>query len=97
MERYIRENQSRDLRTNPNGWWDSFPPHIRLFYFLFVSGHFKGNYERQIERLQMVTGVKGAAIEIKQLLLAANRYRAGELSAEGLAETFFAAAETAQA
>lgn len=89
MERYIRENRARDLQVNANGWWQSFPSEIDRFYFMFVSGHFKGNYQNQIRRLQRSTGVSGAALDIGRLLLAVNDYKAGKLSLKEMLEGFF--------
>ena len=79
----------RDLQVNANGWWQSFPSEIDRFYFMFVSGHFKGNYQNQIRRLQRSTGVSGAALDIGRLLLAVNDYKAGKLSLKEMLEGFF--------
>ena len=89
MERYIRENQTRDLEINPNAWWDIFPAQLDNFYFMFVSGHFKGNYMNQIDRIERNTGISGAAIEIKRLLITANGYKAGTISHSGIEKAFF--------
>lgn len=89
MERYIRENQTRDLEINPNAWWDIFPAQLDNFYFMFVSGHFKGNYMNQIDRIERNTGISGAAIEIKRLLITANGYKAGTICHSGIEKAFF--------
>ena len=89
MERYIRENQTRDAEVNRNKWWEAFPETIDIFYFMFVAGHFKGNYFNQLERLQRSTGIKGAAVDIKTLLLTANRCKTGELDHAGIESCFF--------
>lgn len=90
MERYIRENQTRDPEVNPNQWWNNFPADLAHFYFMFVSGHFRGNYQNQIDRIARSTGVSGAAVGVKNLLITANNYKAGILSHSGIAHTFFA-------
>ncbi len=89
MERYIRENLGRDSAVNENQWWNHFPSNIKTFFFLFIAGHFKGNYQNQIERLQRSTKVKGGAAEIKRLLLAANGWKAGSKSHETIRREIF--------
>lgn len=89
MERYIRENQVRDPEVNPNKWWQNFPHSLRKFYFMFVAGHFKGNYQNQIDRLYRNTNVKGAAIDIKKLLITANDYKAGTITHDTIEIDFF--------
>lgn len=89
MERYIRENQTRDLQVNPNKWWESFSLNVRVFYFMFVAGHFKGNYESQIDRLKRNTGVKGAAVNVEKLLITANNYKSESISHNSIIEIFF--------
>lgn len=90
MERYVRENQTRDPEVNPNEWWNNFPAGLDTFHFMFVSGHFKGNYQNQIDRIGRNTHVTGAAVDIKNLLITANRYKAGQLTHSGIANAFFA-------
>ncbi|MDR1736669.1 MAG: hypothetical protein LBR85_07375 [Oscillospiraceae bacterium] len=89
MQRYIQENQRRDALENPNKWWRHFAEPVRLFYFMFVSGHFKGQYSSQISRIIRITGVAGAAVEIFNLLLTAERVKGGEESLSGIARSFF--------
>lgn len=89
MERYIRENQMRDLLSNPNEWWNGFPENINTFYFMFVSGHFKGNYESNIDRLCRVTETRGGAVDIQKLLLTADKCKAGIMSLDDVAHDFF--------
>jgi hypothetical protein len=72
MQRYIQENQRRDKKENPNKWWDNFSDDIERFYFMFISGHFKGKYQEQIDRISNITGTKGAAVPIDKLLLLAD-------------------------
>ena len=77
MERYVRENQTRDKHVNPNLWWNNYPDNVRVFYYLFISGHFVGRYQEQIARITMNTGVSGAAINVSELLLLVNSFKAG--------------------
>lgn len=89
MERYIGENQSRDEAINPNKWWENFAGDVNTFYFMFVSGHFKGNYRAQIQRISKNRGVRGVAVSISDLLLLAQRYRSGELSHAEIEQELF--------
>ena len=89
MERYVRENQTRDIEVNPNAWWENFTEELDKFYFMFVSGHFKGNYLNQIDRIERNTDVFGAAIDIKKLLITANQYKAGTISHSEIENDFF--------
>lgn len=77
MERYIGENQARDDKINPNKWWENFNGDIEDFYFMFVSGHFKGNFKSQIERISRNKGINGTAVAVANLLLCAEAYKAG--------------------
>jgi hypothetical protein len=80
MERYVRENIDRNELVNPNKWWDIFPVNIREYKFLFVSGYFKGNFENQLERISMNTGVQGGALSVEHLLLGAEYIKRGILT-----------------
>ncbi len=89
MERYVRENQTRDKKVNPNCWWEHFGGGLGPYYFLFVSGHFIGNFQTQLERISLNTGVKGAAVGISQLLLLADAVRGGAKDLEQLETQMF--------
>lgn len=89
MERYVRENQTRDELINPNKWWENFDPGLGSFYFLFVSGHFNGNIQAQLERISRNTGVLGAAASISQLLLLADAIKAGSVDREMIPHLMF--------
>ncbi|MEG2583942.1 MAG: restriction endonuclease FokI C-terminal domain-containing protein, partial [Oscillospiraceae bacterium] len=89
MERYIGENQTRDERINPNKWWEHFDEDINIFHFMFVSGHFKGNYQSQIKRISANKGVKGTAIAVINLLLLAELYKNDELSHKSIGASIF--------
>ncbi len=75
MQRYVQENQRRDEQENPNKWWDNFGEDVKRFYFMFVSGHFVGKYQEQIDRISRITNTRGAAVEIRKLLLTADKMK----------------------
>ena len=80
MERYVRENNERNLDLNSNEWWKIFPDEIDDFKFLFVSGFFKGNFESQLQRISTSTGRVGGAISVEHLLLGAEYVKRGVVS-----------------
>jgi len=80
MSRYIRENQNRDLAINPNHWWDNFPNTINSFNFAFISSIFRGNIGSTLQRIALDTGTNGAAINIVNLLLIAEKLKSNEIS-----------------
>lgn len=89
MERYIRENQKRDILINPNQWWLNFEGDISNFYFVFISGNFKGNFSSQLERISQLTGVNGAVLGVESLLLLANSIQSGHLSHSVIEQEMF--------
>lgn len=89
MERYVRENQTRDPAVNPNQWWEQFGGEVTSFRFLFVSGSFKGSFEAQLDRISRNTGVPGGALNVYTLLECAERLRAGTLTREELGTCLF--------
>ncbi|MCI9626210.1 MAG: hypothetical protein HFI90_05445 [Clostridia bacterium] len=89
MERYIGENQTRDDKVNPNKWWENFDGDIDKFYFMFVSGHFVGNFKSQIERISRNKGIRGAAVAVANLLLCAEAYKAGCFTHETIRNEMF--------
>jgi len=88
MERYIRENIDRNESVNPNKWWRIFPNEISDYKFLFVSGYFKGNFESQLERISMNTGINGGALSIENLLLGAEYIKRGIISLNDFKDSF---------
>lgn len=90
MERYIGENQTRDEKINPNKWWENFSEDVKEFKFMFVSGHFTGNYKAQLERISLNRGINGTAAAVAELILMAERYKSGELGHEEIRDRFFA-------
>lgn len=89
MERYIGENQSRDEKINPNKWWENFDKDINDFYFMFISGHFVGNFKSQIERISRNRGVDGTALSVANLLLMAEVYKNGKFSHKQIKNEMF--------
>lgn len=82
MERYIGENQTRNVKVNPNKWWENFADDVNEFYFMFVSGHFTGNFKSHIERISQNKGINGTALAVTNLLLCAEAYKSGNLNHE---------------
>lgn len=89
MERYIRENTNRDEGVNPNRWWENFSDEVDKYYFVFISGSFKGKFEDQLKRLSMTTGVNGSAVNIVNLLLGAEKIKSGEMTINELEKEMF--------
>jgi hypothetical protein len=75
MLRYIRENQIRDIKQNSKEWWKIFPDAVDEFYFMFVSGSFKGDMTEKLTKISMVNNVKGTAMPIVTALLVADRMK----------------------
>ena len=88
MTRYVEENNKRDKTRNPNEWWKNFKPDINDFYFTFISGEFKGNIDEKLERLNIATNRKGAAIAILSLINLANEIKAKRMSLEEVKNIF---------
>lgn len=89
MERYIGENQTRDIRVNPNEWWKNFGNEVTEYYYMFVAGNFKGKFQEQIERINCNKNVKGAAVSIQQLLRIVNDYKGGKITHEDVKQKLF--------
>ena len=80
MLRYIRENHLRDKKQNPNEWWKIFPDNLNKFYFMFVSGKFKGGIAGKLEKIAAVHNVSGTAMPISTALLVAEKIKGGKMS-----------------
>lgn len=89
MERYIGENQTRNEKVNPNKWWEHFADDVNEFYFMFVSGHFIGNFKSQIERISKNKGINGTALAVTNLLLCAEAYKSGQFTHETIKRKMF--------
>lgn len=89
MERYIGENQTRNEKVNSNKWWNNFGADINEFYFMFVSGHFVGNFKAQIERISKNKSINGVALAVTNLILLAEAYKAGRFTHETIKNEMF--------
>lgn len=89
MERYLKENSERNELLNPNCWWNHFPPTVHKFYYLFVAGHFRGNYQTQLERITLLRQAKGAAVSVQDLLRVAELIKRKRISIEKLDTILF--------
>lgn len=89
MERYIGENQTRNEKVNPNKWWENFDNNIQEFYFMFISGHFIGNFKSQLERISRNKGINGTALAVKNLLLCVEAYKEGNFTHEQIKNVMF--------
>lgn len=78
MERYITENKTRDKKINENEWWKVYPQSLKDFFYLFVSGHFTGKFQQQLERLSAQSGYMGGAIGIESFLRGADLVASGK-------------------
>ena len=88
MSRYILENTRRDVKENPNSWWDNFDGDIREYYFAFISSEFIGNIKGKLERIALTTKVNGVAMAIFTLLLLANNIKAERSSLKEIEKIF---------
>lgn len=75
MQRYVTENNERNPEINENLWWNVYPEKINKFVFLFVSNKFIGKFENHLERIHLLTSIKGGALEVVDLLLFAEYYK----------------------
>lgn len=88
MTRYVDENNRRDITINPNKWWDNFSDNLDDFYFTFISGKFKANIDKKLNRISITTNRKGAAITIISLLKLANEIKAKRMDLEKVKDVF---------
>lgn len=75
MLRYIRENIERNKDLNPTEWWKIFPDSVDKFYFMFVSGSFKGDISEKLKKIAMIYNVNGTAMPIATALLVADKIK----------------------
>jgi hypothetical protein len=88
MVRYLEDNSFRDPVRTPNRWWEAFPLEVDTFYFLFVSSSFRGEYDKALENISYRTGVPGGGVSSEDLLLLAEKIKAGELTHEAFFDRF---------
>ncbi len=82
MRRYIEENNKRDNKINPNEWWNNFPKKLKKFSFLFVSSEFNGQFEDKLDNISKTTNINGAAMNIVNLLLFAEKIKSQYIDLE---------------
>lgn len=80
MKRYISNNQKRDEKINPTRWWREFPGYLKNYYFMFVSGSFKGDMAEKLNKIYLETKVSGTAMPIVTALLMADKIKSKELT-----------------
>ena len=80
MKRYISNNQKRDEKINSTKWWTEFPVSLNNFYFMFVSGNFKGNISEKLNKIYLETNISGTALPIETALIIADRIKSGEIT-----------------
>ncbi|MDK7237744.1 restriction endonuclease FokI C-terminal domain-containing protein [Corynebacterium amycolatum] len=82
MVRYIEDNQLRSSKRNENRWWEHFGENVTPdnTFFLWVSGDFKDRFHEQLVSTYDRTGTKGAAISARELLIAADKVKSGQLT-----------------
>ncbi len=80
MKRYISNNQKRNKKINPTKWWEEFPDNLKNYYFMFVSGSFKGDISRKLNKIFLETKISGTAMPIVTALLIADKIKNGEIS-----------------
>lgn len=80
MKRYISNNQKRDEKINPTKWWAEFPDYLKKYYFMFVSGNFKGEISIKLNKIYLETKVSGMAMPIVTALLIADKIKSKEIT-----------------
>ncbi|NUG66644.1 restriction endonuclease [Lactobacillus mellis] len=86
MCRYIYDNKQRDIVRQPNEWWNNFDKNIPKdqFYYLWVSGKFLKNFDKQLKNTHYRTNINGGGLEVSQLLLGADAVMKGNLDVNTL-------------
>jgi len=82
MYRYIEENKERSELLNPNCWWNIFGKDVKNFRFAFLSGEFTGGFRDRLNHISMRSGMKGAAVNSANLLIMAEKLKAGIMGYE---------------
>lgn len=80
MKRYISNNQKRDENINPTKWWNEFPDYLKKYYFMFVSGTYKGEIADKLNKIYLETNVFGTAMPIVKALLVADKIKSNEMN-----------------
>lgn len=82
MRRYVEENNKRDVKINPNKWWNNFPDLLNKFSFLFVSSEFNGQFEEKLENIAQSTKINGGALNVVNLLILAENIKSNFMDME---------------
>lgn len=82
MRRYVDENNKRDVKINPNKWWNNFPDLLNKFSFLFVSSEFNGQFEEKLENIAQSTKINGGALNVVNLLILAENIKSNFMDME---------------
>lgn len=82
MRRYVEENNKREVKINPNKWWDNFPDLLNKFSFLFVSSEFNGQFEEKLENIAQSTKINGGALNVVNLLILAENIKSNFMDME---------------
>lgn len=80
MKRYISNNQKRDEKINSTKWWSEFPDYLKKYYFMFVSGSFKGDMADKLNKIYLETKVSGTAMPIVTALIIADKIKRREMN-----------------
>ncbi len=81
MGRYILENKKRLPGIPTNEWWKCFEPSISNFTFLFITSFLKGKFTEQLDYISKThENIKGAAINIQNLLYLAEALKTSQLN-----------------
>ncbi len=80
MLRYIRENIERKKELNSNEWWNIFPENVNKYYFMFVSGMFKGDIAEKLGKIAIVHNINGTAMPILTALVIADKIQENKMT-----------------
>lgn len=89
MGRYILENKKRLPGVPVNEWWKCFEPSISNFTFLFVTSFLKGRFTEQLDYISRThENIKGAAVNVQNLLYLAEAIKTSHISYQDFFELF---------
>ena len=89
ISRYINENRQRIQGVPANEWWKNFETEVSNFTFLFVTSYLKGHFAEQLTYISKTqNGIKGAAIDIENLLYLAEKLKTRQLDYDDFFELF---------
>ena len=89
ISRYINENRQRLQGIPTNEWWKNFETGVSTFTFLFVTSYLKGRFAEQLAYISKTQGgIKGAAIDIENLLYLAEMLKTRQLDYDEFFELF---------